>query len=149
MIDRKDVEILKILQDNSKTTNLKVSQMIGLAPSGTLKRIKKLEDDKIIQNYSLKINKTAFDYHITGFCFLKTTTNFPENVVKILESIENIQETHAIVGEHSFLCKIVAKTTEHYLSIIDDISKIENVEYTNSTIVLKTISDKNHIPLSI
>jgi len=46
-IDKIDSKILKILQDNSKITNLDLSKRIGLSPAPTLERVKKLVSEKL------------------------------------------------------------------------------------------------------
>ena len=42
-LDKIDLKILKILQENSKITNLDLSKKIGLSPAPTLERVKKLD----------------------------------------------------------------------------------------------------------
>ena len=44
-LDKIDLKILKILQENSKITNLDLSKKIGLSPAPTLERVKKLEQN--------------------------------------------------------------------------------------------------------
>lgn len=41
-LDKIDLKILKILQENSKITNLDLSKKIGLSPAPTLERVKNL-----------------------------------------------------------------------------------------------------------
>ena len=48
-IDKTDRKILKILQENSKITNLELSRRIGLSPAPTLERVKKLENQVILE----------------------------------------------------------------------------------------------------
>lgn len=40
-LDKTDLKILHILQENSKITNLDLSKKIGLSPAPTLERVKK------------------------------------------------------------------------------------------------------------
>lgn len=39
-LDKIDLKILKLLQENSKITNLDLSRKIGLSPAPTLERVK-------------------------------------------------------------------------------------------------------------
>src|SRR4051812_43716756 len=50
-LDKIDLKILKILQENAKITNLQLSGEIGLSPAPTLERVKKLETAKLIKGY--------------------------------------------------------------------------------------------------
>ena len=42
-LDKIDLQILKILQENGRITNLQLSNEIGLSPAPTLERVRKLE----------------------------------------------------------------------------------------------------------
>ncbi|MBC7914581.1 MAG: Lrp/AsnC family transcriptional regulator, partial [Pyrinomonadaceae bacterium] len=40
--DKIDLQILKVLQQNGRVTNLQLSHQIGLSPAPTLERVRKL-----------------------------------------------------------------------------------------------------------
>ena len=54
-LDKIDLKIFKILQENSKITNLDLSKQIGLSPAPTLERVKKLDQSDIIQSYLAQV----------------------------------------------------------------------------------------------
>ena len=66
-LDKIDVKILKILQKNSKITNLELSKQIGLSPAPTLERVKKLESTKIIESYHAIVNPTSIGLNVKTF----------------------------------------------------------------------------------
>ena len=41
-LDKTDLQILKILQENGRITNLQLSSDVGLSPAPTLERVRKL-----------------------------------------------------------------------------------------------------------
>ena len=57
-MDKIDLKIVRMLQENSKITNLDLSKKIGLSPAPTLERVKKLEQSGIIQSYHAKVDKS-------------------------------------------------------------------------------------------
>ncbi|MEY4047581.1 MAG: hypothetical protein RL284_1132, partial [Bacteroidota bacterium] len=63
-LDKTDLKILHILQENSKITNLDLSKKIGLSPAPTLERVKKLENTEIIQSYHAKVNQQAIGLNV-------------------------------------------------------------------------------------
>lgn len=65
-LDKTDLKILHILQENSKITNLDLSK-IGLSPAPTLERVKKLENTEIIQSYHAKVNQQAIGLNVKTF----------------------------------------------------------------------------------
>ena len=50
-LDFKDKHLLEEIQANSRITNTELAKRIGLSPSSTLERVKKLEVSGIIEKY--------------------------------------------------------------------------------------------------
>jgi len=50
-LDSKDKHLLEELQENSRITNAELAKRIGLSPSSTLERVKKLEVSGFIDKY--------------------------------------------------------------------------------------------------
>lgn len=67
--DKIDLRILKILQENSKITNLDLSKKIGLSPAPTLERVKKLEQSGIIKSYHALVDTQAIGLSVKTFVF--------------------------------------------------------------------------------
>ena len=63
-LDKTDLKILRILQDNSKITNLDLSKRIGLSPAPTLERVKKLEQNNVIESYHAVVRATAIGLNV-------------------------------------------------------------------------------------
>ena len=66
-LDKIDLKILKILQKNSKITNLDLSKQIGLSPAPTLERVKKLEGSGIIESYHAQVSPAAIGLNVKTF----------------------------------------------------------------------------------
>ena len=66
-LDKIDLKILKILQENSKITNLDLSKKIGLSPAPTLERVKKLESTGVIASYHAAIDTLSLGLNVKTF----------------------------------------------------------------------------------
>ena len=62
-----DLKILKILQENSKITNLDLSKKIGLSPAPTLERVKKLESTNVVISYHAAVNPQEIGLNVKTF----------------------------------------------------------------------------------
>lgn len=49
-LDKTDLKILQVLQENGRLSNVELSEKVALSPSPCLRRLKQLEDAGIIQN---------------------------------------------------------------------------------------------------
>ena len=72
-LDNIDLKIIKLLQENSKITNLDLSKRIGLSPAPTLERVKKLEHSGVIQSYHAKVDASKLGLNINTTCLLYTS----------------------------------------------------------------------------
>jgi DNA-binding Lrp family transcriptional regulator len=81
MIDDISLEILKILQEKARIPNVEVARQVGMAPSAILERIRKLENQKIIEGYEVRLNPKFFDKGLIAFITVKTDKNADEIAV--------------------------------------------------------------------
>jgi Lrp/AsnC family leucine-responsive transcriptional regulator len=149
MIDETDQEILRILQENARTSNAEIARQVGLAPSAIFQRIRKLEDQNVIEGYTARVNPRALGFSLVAFVMIKTG-DLARNVdtAAILSAIPEVQEVHRVVGEDCFFVKVRVRNTEELGDLLEHhIQEIPSVASTRTTIVVKTAKDTRQIPL--
>ncbi|HMR44747.1 MAG TPA: Lrp/AsnC family transcriptional regulator, partial [Saprospiraceae bacterium] len=120
-LDKTDLKILQILQDNSKITNLDLSKKIGLSPAPTLERVKKLEQSGIIESYHAQVNPQSIGLNVKTFVLVSLAwqkDNALNNFLEKIKSIDEISECYIITGEADFLMKIVCKDIPTYEKLL-------------------------------
>lgn len=149
-LDRTDLKILKILQGNSKITNLDLSKKIGLSPAPTLERVKKLEQSGIIQSYHAQVNPNAIGLSVKTFVLVSLAwqkENALNNFLDKVKSIDEIVECYIITGEADFLMKIVCKDIPTYEKLLfKTLSQIEEIERLKTLMTLSTVKDSKILP---
>ncbi|MBK9213151.1 MAG: Lrp/AsnC family transcriptional regulator [Saprospiraceae bacterium] len=149
-LDKLDLRILRILQENSKITNLDLSKKIGLSPAPTLERVKKLETSNIITSYHAEVNHQLVGLNVKTFVLVSLAwqkENALDNFISKVKNIDEITECYIITGEADFLMKIVCKdipTYEHLL--FKTLSQIEEIERLKTLMTLSTIKDSKVLP---
>ena len=149
-LDRTDLQILKILQGNSKITNLDLSKKIGLSPAPTLERVKKLEQSGIIQSYHAQVNPTSIGLSVKTFVLVSLAwqkENALNNFLDKVKTIDEIVECYIITGEADFLMKIVCKDIPTYEKLLfKTLSQIEEIERLKTLMTLSTVKDSKILP---
>lgn len=149
-LDKIDLKILKILQENSKITNLDLSKKIGLSPAPTLERVKKLELTGVIANYHAAVDTTALGLNVKTFVLVSLAWKMESALDKFLDkikSIPEITECYIITGEADFLMKIVCKDIPDYEHILfKTLSQIEEIERLKTLMTLSTVKDSKILP---
>ncbi|MEM6770467.1 MAG: Lrp/AsnC family transcriptional regulator [Bacteroidota bacterium] len=149
-LDKKDLNILQILQDNSKITNLDLSKRIGLSPAPTLERVKKLEQNDVIQSYHAQVNPEAIGLMVKTFVLVSLDWRKPqarESFLSQVDTIEEITECYIITGEADFLIKIVCKDIPTYERLLfKTLQQIDEIERLKTLMTLSTVKDSKLLP---
>ena len=149
-LDKTDLKILKILQENCKITNLDLSKKIGLSPAPTLERVKKLEQSGYIESYHAKVNPQAIGLNVQTFVQVSLAwqkENALNNFMEKLKTVDEIVECYIITGEADFLIKIVCKDIPTYEQLLfKTLSQIEEIERLKTLMTLSTVKNSKVLP---
>lgn len=149
-LDKIDLNILKILQENSKITNLELSKKIGLSPAPTLERVKKLESTNIIESYHAKVSAEKIGLNVRTFVLGSLAWNKEnalDNFINKIAKISEITEGYIITGDGDFLLKIVTKDIPSYEQLLfKKLSQIEEVERLKTFMTLSKIKKTKILP---
>ncbi len=148
MIDSISFEILAILQEKARIPNVEVSRQVGLAPSAVLERIRKMENQGIIQGYEVRLNPELFDRPLIAFIKVNTAASATRDVGSALSEIPEVQEVHYVAGEDSYLVKIRTSDTKRLGHLLcHKVQSIPGVVSTKTSTVLSTVKETSRIPI--
>jgi Lrp/AsnC family leucine-responsive transcriptional regulator len=150
IMDEIDLAILSMLQDDARTSNAEIARRVGMAPSAVFERIRKLEERGVIQGYTARIDPQALGLGLLAFVFVRSEEGLgaPETE-RALAALPEVQELHHVAGEDCFLVKVrLADTAALGRLLRDGVGAIKTVRSTRSTIVLETVKETNHLPLT-
>jgi Lrp/AsnC family transcriptional regulator, leucine-responsive regulatory protein len=148
-LDKKDLEILRLLQENSKLTVRDIAEKIHLSATPTHERIKRMERDGVIRQYVALLNNRLVNRGIMVICqvtlkdhdkrtakgFIQSITSFPEVI-----------ECYNISGEFDFLLKIVSSSMESFHKFyVNRLSEIKGIGQTKSSFVMDVIKETHEV----
>ena len=148
-LDYKDKHLLEELQKNSRITNAELAKRIGLSPSSTLERVKKLEISGFIDKYIAILNPRKAGYSCFTFVEVKLARHGEtpvENFISSIALIPEVLECHHITGEADFLLKVVTKDIPAYEELIlHQLSALTNVQTMKTSVVLSTFKNETKL----
>src|SRR2546423_1381634 len=149
MIDEMDRRILSLLQQDARLPNAEIARRVGMAPSATLERLRKLEERGVIQGYEVRLDPRKLGLGLTAFIFVKAQDKAGElDTGEKLKQHPNVQEVHHIAGEDCYLVKVRATDAEELGKMLrTDFSLMGSVRSTRTTIVLGTLKESTRIPI--
>ena len=136
-LDDIDEAIIKILQENAKTSYRVIQDELKISIGTIHNRISKLEENKVIEGYTLKLNNEILGYKLT---FLIRINIDGKHTPEILEEIKQKPEVCSVfhtTGEQSaaLICRFREAQDVH--NFIRELNEKEYVTKTNSNMVLK------------
>src|ERR1700710_1121717 len=140
MLDKTDLHILQRMQVNARVSNVDLAKELKMAPSAVSERIKKLEQRKVISQYTAVINPVVLEQKLLAFIFIRASDGIGSTVVgKALAKIPEVKEVHQVAGEDCYLVKVRTADPTSLMDLMrNKFSKIPHVLSTKTTIVLET-----------
>ena len=150
-MDNIDKKIIFILQRQADLPLSEISKRVGLSQTPCWNRIRKLEEDGVIEKKVTIINKRKVNLLITVFLMITVrnhNSDWMKKFSEILKKYKNILEAHRITGSQAdYIIKIVAGSIEEY----DDFQQvlIKNIEFNSmsSGISLQELKSTTILPL--
>ncbi len=144
-LDVKDTKILKHLLTDARQSGRQLAHRLGVSTVTMLSRIKKLEENKIIQGYSVRLNHELLGYDITAIIEINTTDGKMLQVENDIAKQENVIAVYDITGKSDILVIAKFKDRKSLSDFVKKLSTLPNVENTITNIVLNTIKEDNRI----
>lgn len=112
-MDKTDVEIIKILSNNSDITATSLSKEINLSIPAINKRIQNLKTEGIIDRFTILTDNKKVGKPITAFVLviLKSAEELPL-FLQYVSDENNILECYSITGEYDCILKVCASSVE-------------------------------------
>jgi Lrp/AsnC family transcriptional regulator len=150
-MDYIDKKIIFILQRQGDLPLSEISKRVGLSQTPCWNRIRKLEEDGVIEKKVTIINKRKVNLPITVFLMITVrnhNSDWMKKFSEILKKYKNILEAHRITGSQAdYIIKVVAESIEEY----DEFQQvlIKNIEFNSmsSGISLQELKSTTILPL--
>ncbi|MGD8306340.1 MAG: Lrp/AsnC family transcriptional regulator, partial [Ignavibacteria bacterium] len=120
-LDNIDKNILNILQEDARITNVQLASKVGISPPAMLDRVKRLEKNGIIRNYAAllnpeKIGKNTFALISVSLTIHRNTTI--DDFTTAISKFDEVLECYHVTGESDFLLKIAVENIQEYEQFI-------------------------------
>jgi Lrp/AsnC family leucine-responsive transcriptional regulator len=150
-LDHYDWRLLKALQKNARLSNVALSETVSLSPSQCSRRLQRLEQSGLIENYITHLNPSTLGFNVMAFVNVtldkkggKTAIAFQEEVKKI----ENILECYSVTGDTDYLLRVVSADLKSFSDfMMDKLVSLSGVSQVKSTVILDQIKHQTVLPL--
>lgn len=150
-LDRFDLKILAALQQDARLTLGALSEAVALSPSQCSRRIARLEQEGVIEGYSLRLDPTSLGLAVTAFIFIsvdKRRMHTPREAVAALLAREEVIECHTVTGSHDFLLKVMVESLGALSTFLSEaVSPMEGLQDIATQVAMESL--KTNGPLKV
>lgn len=144
-MDRIDKGILTILQEDGSISMARLSEKVGLSLSACHRRVKILESEGLIQQYSARLDRRAIGLEIQVFIEIKLTSQRRDDIEAFEAAIrlmDDVLECHLISGEFDYLIRVAACSTADYEALYRyRLSELPAVAQMKTLLSLSTVKE--------
>ena len=148
-MDKLDLSILKLLQENARVTVKEISVKIHLSTTPVHERIKRLEQSGVIKQYAALVDHTRVKKGLMVICYVSLkehSRNAGVKFIKTINALNEVIECYNISGEFDFMLKVVEENMDSYYDFhVNRLSQIENVGNVQSVFVMGIIKQTHQL----
>lgn len=136
MLDQTDMRILEELSKNSRITMKELGEKVHLTGQAASARVAKLEDNGVIEGYTIKVNQVKLGCFIHAFITIFTQSTYHQPYLSFIETQEkHIINNYKISGEGCYLLECKFPSHELLDQFLVDLNKHAN--YKLSIVISK------------
>ncbi|MDB5889443.1 MAG: winged helix-turn-helix transcriptional regulator [Polaromonas sp.] len=150
-LDRIDMKILNVLQNDGRVSNLKLAEAVNLSPTAVLARVQRLSRDGYILGYEAQLNPLKLGAGLMVFVEVlldRTTPNVFEAFKAAVQVRPEITECHMVAGGFDYLLKTRMADMAAYRSFAGTVLwQLPGVRETRTYAVMEAVKSTTRLDL--
>ena len=150
-LDRLDLRILQALQQDGRTTNLKLAETVALSPTAVLARVQRLTREGYILGYEARLNPLKLGAAMLVFVEVlldRTTPNVFDQFKAAVQVYPEIMECHMVAGGCDYLLKTRMADMLAYRNFAGTVLwQLPGVRETRTYAVMEEVKNSTHLRL--
>ncbi len=150
-LDRTDIRILELLQQDGRLSHVELADRVGLSPTPCTRRVRRLEQLGIVRGYAAIVEPKRVGQNVLAFVQIKLerhTDDVIDRFRRTLEERPEVVSAHAMTGEMDFLLQVVVPDLDALGQFtLHQLLKLPGVRDVRSSLVLETLKTVSPVPL--
>ena len=150
MLDKIDLQILKILQEDLSTPISRIAENVSLSISPCWRRIQRLEKEGFIHKRVALLNAKKMGLGVTVFVSIKTnnhTQAWFKKFQQVIMEIPEVLEFYRMSGEVDYLLKVVVSSIESYDVVYKKLINNTDLLDVSSSFAMEEMKYSTALPL--
>lgn len=152
MLDRTDKRILTVLQADGRISTVELAERIGLSPTATSERVKRLTREGYITGYGARLDPRKLGLELLVFVEVsldKTTPDIFERFAEAVRRAPEVLECHMVAGGFDYLVKTRVADMAAYRRFLGDVLlSLPGVTETRTYAVMEEVKSDGALPVN-
>jgi DNA-binding Lrp family transcriptional regulator len=140
--DKTDIEILRVLEKNSRLSLRKIAKKVGVSVATVMHRLNRLEKEGVIKGYSALLDYDKLGYELQALISVDVSKGKLFEVEKKIATDPSVHAVYDITGHFDVVVVARFKSRKSLDNFIKKIQTYDFVEKTETAIVLNTIKEE-------
>lgn len=142
-LDKKDVEILALLQEDARIANAALAEKVNLSASSCWRKVKSMEDAGIIKRYAAIVEPNNMGLHFEAIVHVNLDRHNREGVEAFSAELNRhpeVVECFATTGDSDYHLRVICEDIEAYNRFMETtLFANKTVRSMRTNVVLKRI----------
>ena len=152
-LDKKDLKILSLLQENANVSNKEIALVTNLTLTPVYERIKKLNMMHLLKKKVYLLNRKKIGLNVMVLVLVSLEKHTDSGALAFMNQIKTIPEVVEclhITGAFDFQLKVYAQDIDQYHEFnFKKLGRIKNIRKMESHFVMKEVVNTTSLPLFI
>ena len=152
-LDAVDARILDLIQHDAGLSVAEIAERVGLSSSPCWRRIKRLEDEGVIQRRVTILDREKLGLDFEVYCTVKLLLPTKDNLDTFEQSVKRwpeVVQCATVTGAADYELRIVTRDMHSFDEFLRDkvlsLGLVSNIE---SRIVIRTVKNSTAVPLGL
>jgi DNA-binding Lrp family transcriptional regulator len=135
-MDSLDQRLLDLLAVNGRARVTELARQLGVSRMTVQQRMHRLEERKIIQAYTVRVDPSQASQRITAFVMISVDARKATGLVRQMEKNPAVRGVLSVTGQYDLIATVEGSSTEALDELLANIGTSDGVNRTMSAIVL-------------
>ena len=149
-LDGIDRNILQLLQDDGRMTNVELARRVGISAPPCLRRVRALEEHGLIRGYHAELDAGMLGYGIAVFAMVGLHSQAEADLVAFEERVKTwpfVRECYMLNGEIDFMLKVVARDLNEFQTFLtSELTPAPNVASVKTALTIRSAKNAPSVP---
>lgn len=151
-LDRIDLRILELLQQDARISNLELADKVGLSATPCARRVRRLENSALVRGHATLLNQSRLGLKLTAHIGISMDRHTPDRFESFEQAVADypeVMECSVVTGQDAdYLLKAVVPDMEYYERfLLGRLTRIPGVAGVRSSFELRRVLQRTALPL--